>query len=75
MMDKVFKFNFVTFTLAFIFGIIYIFISTPKPRTIIKYPTPYNSDKLIYKSDNGDCYKFKSDLVKCGDNSLPQPII
>jgi len=47
-----FKFNFFAFIIAFAIGIFYVYISTPKPKIVIKYPTPYNSNKIVYRNDN-----------------------
>ena len=74
-MVKVFKFNYITFILAFTLGIIYVLISVPKTRKIIKYPTPYNCNKIIYRGLSGECYKFKVEEVSCNDKSIAQPII
>ena len=37
------------FIISFAIGIFLTYILTGKPTVIIKYPTPYNSGKLIYK--------------------------
>ena len=52
MSKKVFKFNFIAFFIAFFLGLTYVYLSVPKQRVIIKYPTPYNANKLIYKNEN-----------------------
>lgn len=75
MEKKSFHFNILAFFISFIVGIFYVYISSPKPKIIIKYPTPYNADKIIYKSDSGDCYKFKMEETNCNKNAIPQPII
>jgi len=73
---KTFSFNIFAFIIAFAIGIFYVYISTPKPKIIIKYPTPYNADKIVYRhSDNDTCYKFKVDEVKCTPDAIEQPII
>lgn len=74
-MNKVFQFNIPVFILAFICGIAYVIFNNPKPKVIIKYPTPYNIDKNIYRSLTDECYKFEVKEVKCTDNTLQQPII
>ena len=71
---KVFKFNILAFFLAFCIGMIYVYISSPKPRVIIKYPTPYNANKIVYKNDNDMCYKYKVEEVKCTANAIDQII-
>ena len=75
MKEKTFKFNILAFFIAFILGIFYVYISSPKPRIIIKYPTPYNVDKLLYQGESGECYKFKMEEVKCTNDAIQQPII
>lgn len=73
--EKVFKFNFLAFIIAFAIGIFYVYISTPKPKIVIKYPTPYNSNKIVYRNDNDVCYKYMVEEVKCTDRAIEQPII
>ena len=75
MSEKIFKFNIIAFLVTFILGILYVYMDTPKERIVIKYPTPYNADKIVYKGLNGDCYKFKVNQVECKENAIDQPII
>jgi len=73
---KSFKFNIFAFIIAFSFGILYVYIASPKPQIIIKYPTPYNANKIVYRNPNSDmCYKYEVNEVKCSDNAIDQPII
>ncbi len=75
MQEKVFKFNFIAFFCAFAFGIFFVYLSAPKQKIIIKYPTPYNSNKIVYKNENDFCYKYDVTEVKCTDKAINQPII
>jgi len=75
MEEKKFKFHFIAFIIAFAIGILFVYLSAPKRRIIIKYPTPYNIDKIVYKNENDICYKYKLDEVKCTDKAINQPII
>lgn len=75
MKEKRFKFNIYAFIIAFIFGIFYVYVTAPKQRLIIKYPTPYNANKVVYKNVDDLCYKFKSEIVECDKKSIPQPIV
>ncbi len=74
-MEKTFKFNYFSFIIAFGIGILYVYIASPKPKIIVKYPTPYNAEKIVYKSENDSCYKYEVQEVKCNDKSIDQPII
>jgi len=75
MEKKIFKFNFIAFFIAFFIGLSYVYLSAPKQRIIIKYPTPYNANKIIYKNENDICYKYLVDEVKCTPEAINQPII
>ena len=62
------KTNLNIFLISFIISIMYIYISTPMPNIIYKYPTPETSDNLIYQKHNGECYKYNSNVVPCPSN-------
>jgi hypothetical protein len=75
-MQRNFRFNFLTFILGFAIGILYIFyIDENRQREIIKYPTPYNVQKTVYKGIADDCYKFTVKEVQCTKDALIQPIM
>lgn len=75
MEPKTFKFSFIAFFSAFAIGIFFVYISSPKQKIIIKYPTPYNASKIVYKNENDFCYKYEVEELKCTDKVIPQPII
>lgn len=72
---KQFSLNIIAFVIAFLIGLFYAYIDVPKERIVIKYPTPYNTNKMVYKGLNDECYKFKAIEVKCTQHAIPQPII
>jgi hypothetical protein len=51
-----------------VFGVIGILFVKPEKNVIYKYPTPENSEKIIYKDKNGVCYTYKSNQVDCDKN-------
>ena len=53
------------FIASFAFGMLIIYTTTPQPEIIIKYPTPENSGKIIYKDDAGVCYKYRAEEIEC----------
>jgi hypothetical protein len=75
MIKKVFRFNFIAFFIAFFIGISYVYLSAPKQKIIIKYPTPYNSNKIIYKNESDLCYTYEVEDIKCNNKAIEQPII
>ena len=53
------------FLISLAVGLFLVYCTSPTPDVIIKYPTPENADKLIFKDDVDNCYKFKVDEIKC----------
>ena len=53
------------FFIALFIGLFIAYISTPAPDIIIKYPTPQNAGKIVYKDDSDVCYKYKAEEVSC----------
>ena len=74
-MEKKFKFNIIAFIIAFLLGLMYVYLAAPKVKNIIKYPTPFNSNKIIYKSYSDMCYKYNAEEVKCTNRAINQPIL
>ena len=53
------------FLISLAVGIFYTYLTAPKPKIVIKYPTPFNSKKLTYVDDAGVCYKYRTETVQC----------
>jgi hypothetical protein len=71
------KINLFVFILSFAVGLFYCYIMTPPPEVVLKFPSPYNVGKVVYKDKADTCYKYKADKVHCPvDRSLikAQPI-
>jgi hypothetical protein len=49
-------------------GVIAIMFIKPEQSVVLKYPTPENSGKIVYKDKNGVCYKYTSTEVDCDKN-------
>jgi hypothetical protein len=60
--------NPLAFVLAFGVGLLFVYITNPKIKVVIKFPTPLNAGKVIYR-DNGECYKYKVEEVDCDSYS------
>tara|TARA_Y100000310_G_C20475040_1_gene711968 strand:- start:387 stop:623 length:237 start_codon:yes stop_codon:yes gene_type:complete len=63
------KINWNTFIVSFSFGMFFCYILTPKPRVVMKFPTPDNSNDVIYVDESENCYKYKADEVACPGDS------
>lgn len=56
------------FLIALCVGLFYTYISTPPPKVVIKYPTPFNAGKITYVDDAGVCYKYAVKNADCPKN-------
>jgi hypothetical protein len=65
----------VPFIIAFSIGIVFVYLFTGRPEVIIKYPTPENSNELVFKDDVHNCYKFHTQEVPCPKNPLAVNVI
>jgi len=64
------KINWTLFIISFSVGMFICYIFTPKPQIVIKFPTPENSNDVIYVNNAKNCYKYKANEVDCpGDPS------
>ena len=59
------KINLYAFIISFAIGLLVVYIVTPIPRIVYKYPSPYNTDKIVYKTNNQICYRYKIKKVNC----------
>ena len=71
-MRRIFYINWYSFFIAFIFGILYVYIITKDRKHII-----FNDiSKNVYIDEYNDCYKFDVINVNCFDNvDYPVPFI
>ena len=46
------------FLISLALGLFLVYCTTPQPEVIIKYPTPENAHKLVFKDDSNNCYRF-----------------
>lgn len=71
------RINLLFFFMSFAIGLLFVYIFTPPPQVVIKFPTPYNSGQVVYKDKNDGCFLYKAEKVTCPyDKTLikPQPI-
>jgi hypothetical protein len=75
-----FKFHFPIFLMSFSLAFLYVYLVAPERKALIKYPTPFNSKKLIYHNNNthDECYMYESSKVDCPHDPTKisiQPVI
>jgi hypothetical protein len=62
LIDKIIPFY---FFISLFIGFFFVYIFTPTPKIIFKYPTPDNQDTLIYQDEVNNCYKYKTRNISC----------
>lgn len=55
----------VVFLIALCLGLFYTYLTTPYPKVVIKYPTPFNAGQVTYVDDADVCYKYSVQEVTC----------
>ena len=64
------------FFISLAIGLFFAYVTAKTPRIVFKYPTPYNSDKIVYTDTVGNCYKYKAMETVCpSDNKKITPVI
>ena len=61
-LDKIHPFY---FFLAFAIGLMYCYVTKPRPELVLKFPSPYNAGKITYSDKAENCYKYRADKVNC----------
>ena len=56
------------FFIALFIGLFFTYIYSPPKKIILKWPTPENAGKLIYKDNAESCYKYKAKEIQCPDD-------
>ena len=57
------------FFASLILGLLVVYFTVPSPTYITKFPTPFNSGRVLYVSDDDDggCFKYVAEKVVCAD--------
>ena len=53
------------FFIALGIGMMMVYVTSPVPEIVFKYPTPVNSGKVVYQDNSENCYKYKAKEVEC----------
>lgn len=53
-------------------GIFIIYVTTPAPKIILKYPTIENIHTTTYIDEKGQCYKYYAEEVPCTNPKNPK---
>ena len=61
------KINLFVFALSLFVGLFLVYVTSPKPRIILKYPNLKNVDNLNFVDENNNCVKLSAKEVDCLD--------
>ncbi len=59
------KLNPFAFFISFCIGIFICYITSPKPKLIIQYPSPENVGINKYIDKNSNCFKYVAKKIPC----------
>ena len=65
--------NLTFFLSSLAIGLFLNYILSPEQKVIYVYPTPENSNKILYKDQVDNCYKSKPSIVKCNNDAKSIP--
>jgi|TARA_B100000963_G_C22620981_1_gene669947 hypothetical protein len=54
-----------TFIISLSLGFLMVYLTQPYPKVVLVYPTPENLDRVQYRDNTGNCYKFNKEEVNC----------
>ena len=53
------------FFVSLAIGLFFVYILGPDTKPVYIYPSPDNIDKLLFKDDANNCFKYESNEVAC----------
>lgn len=71
---EMYQLHTLAFFASFIIGMFVVYIMSPPPVVIVKFPTPYNAGKVLYKDDSDTCYVFEARKEQCTTEAVQQPL-
>lgn len=69
----------VFFLASFVVGLLFVYLTTPARQVVIKFPSPLNAGRVVYRNAAGDsCFKYRADKGSCPKDAAKihtQPIL
>jgi hypothetical protein len=59
------RINIFTLFLGLFCGFFLVYIITPSPKIVLKYPTIEDVNKTTFVDDDNICYRYYAEEVKC----------
>lgn len=67
------RLNPLAFALALGVGLMIVYITAPRPRRVLRFPSPLNAGKTVYKDARKGCYVYQPEKVPCDETALVPP--
>ena len=61
------------FALALGVGLMVVYVIAPRPRRVIKFPSPMNAGAVVYRDKDKGCYVYEPEKVQCDDTAKNPP--
>lgn len=68
------KINPLAFALALGVGLMIVYITAPRPRVVLSFPSPINAGNTVYRHDTRGCYVYESEPVPCDESAKMPPV-
>ena len=59
------KFSIIAFMSSFAIGMLVVYVFTPFPEVIVRYPRPNDTHSMRFQKDNGVCMEYEMEEVSC----------
>lgn len=72
------RLNLTYFVASFALGILVVYLTTPSPVVVVKFPSPINAGRVVYRNSHDGCFKYKAEKHACPVDSSKvrtQPIV
>ena len=61
------------FALALGLGLMVVYATAPRPKRVVRFPSPLNVGTTVYRDEKKGCYVYTADKVPCTDDALTPP--
>ena len=66
--------NIPVFIISLLFGLFYVYMSDPKPKQIVVYPSPDHQNLFQFRDKTDNCFQLKQNMIKCSNDAEVIPI-
>jgi len=63
---------------SFLLGLLFVYLTTPARQVVIKFPSPLNAGRVVYRNGSDSCFKYRADKGSCPADAAKirtQPIV